>query len=341
VLSGLFRAMNEPSIARIYRPTSRNLGFLARRVRAGELVAVPTETVYGLAADALNPEACAKIFEAKDRPTQDPLIVHVYAMSEVDEIAHWNPQAKILAKRFWPGPLTLVLMKKSTVPALVTAGLDSVAIRMPAHPVMRRLLKIAHVPVAAPSANPFGYISPTTALHVREHLGHRIKFILNGGPSRVGLESTIIDLREPRRPVLLRPGAITKFQLEEALAAPVRSAIWGRNQSARVIESQRAPGMLNRHYSPRTPVFLHRRITETDSENSSHAYVFMRKPADAGRTNVFWFDSSGDLHGAAHHLFAILRKVDALNFKAIHVERAPTGGLGDAINDRLQRAAAR
>jgi L-threonylcarbamoyladenylate synthase len=341
VLSGLFRAMSKSSSARIYRPTLRNLAFLARCVRAGELVAVPTETVYGLAADALNPQACAKIFEAKGRPTQDPLIVHVYSTSEVERIAYWNTAARTLAKRFWPGPLTLILRKKSTVPALVTAGLDSVAIRMPAHRVMRRFLKVAQVPVAAPSANPFGYVSPTTAVHVRENLGRRIKFILDGGPSRIGLESTIVDLREPRKPVLLRPGAITKTQLENTLRRPVTSEVQPRNQYASTFRPQRAPGMLKRHYSPRTRVVLHSRLNEIDLNDSGQAYVFMRKPAVASRRNVFWFDARGNLHGVAHRLFAVLRKIDGLNFKAIHVERARTGGLGDAINDRLQRAAAR
>jgi L-threonylcarbamoyladenylate synthase len=189
--------------ARLYRGTPRNIPFLARQLQAGELVAVPTETVYGLAANALDARACAKIFKAKGRPTADPLIVHVYALSQLKDLCEVNDAALTLAKAFWPGPLTLVLPKKPVVPDIVTAGRDSVAVRMPRHPVFRRLLKAAGLPLAAPSANPFGYVSPTTAQHVLDGLGGKIRYILDAGPAALGLESTIVDLRGC--PTLLRP----------------------------------------------------------------------------------------------------------------------------------------
>jgi len=203
--------------ARIYRATQRNIEFLAARLRAGELVAVPTETVYGLAADAFDCAACASVFRAKGRPSEDPLIVHVHAMTQLSEVCHVNDTALRLAKAFWPGPLTLVLPKKPIIPDIVTAGRDSVAIRMPSHPVFRRLLRAVDVPLAAPSANPFGYVSPTSAQHVLDGLGAKLRYILDGGPSQIGLESTIVDLRDPARPVVLRPGFITVTQIARVL----------------------------------------------------------------------------------------------------------------------------
>src|SRR4051812_26398207 len=195
--------MTQP-VARTYRATPRNIAWLARRLRAGELVAVPTETVYGLAANALDPVAVERIFRAKDRPHHDPLIVHIHALADLAALCEVNALAKKLARRFWPGPLTLVLPKKPAVPDLVTAGQRSVAVRMPAHPVLRRLLRATRLPLAAPSANPFGYVSPTTAQHVADGLGKRIRHILDGGAARVGLESTIVDLRDEARPRILR-----------------------------------------------------------------------------------------------------------------------------------------
>lgn len=324
--------------ARLYRGTPRNLAYLAGRLRAGELVAVPTETVYGLAANALDAVACRKIFSAKGRPGTDPLIVHIHSFAELAQLCEPNATALRLARAFWPGPLTLVLPKKPTVPDIVTAGRGSVAIRMPSHPLLRRLLKIAGLPLAAPSANRFGYISPTTAEHVQDGLGRKISHILNGGPTRIGLESTIVDVRNPRQPCLLRPGAVSQSDLESVLLQPVRVARRGAGKAA-TEGAQLAPGMLARHYSPRTPVMLHRRLTK--ATNAEHAYVFFRKPAGSTAKNVTWLDARGNVRGAARRLFATLRRLDDLGFKSIHVERAPGGGLAAAINDRLRRAAAR
>ena len=328
--------MNLPT-ARLYRGTPRNLAFLARHLRAGELVAVPTETVYGLAANALDARACAKIFRAKGRPTRDPLIVHIHALPQLDTLAETNDAARRLAKKFWPGPLTLVLPKKSAVPAIVTAGLPSVAIRMPQHPLMRRLLRRCELPLAAPSANPFGYVSPTTAGHVRAGLGQRIRFILDGGPTSIGLESTIVDVRDPQRPRLLRPGAISREQIEAALGQKLPSA----GKRLRPKAPLPAPGLLARHYSPRTPLVLHKKISASLAAKSGaeEAWLFFAQPHGLTGPNIFWLDARGDAPRAARKLFGLLRKLDEFGFKKIHAELAPGRGLAEAINDRLRRAA--
>lgn len=326
--------------ARLFRGTPSNLKLLAKVLRQGGLVGVPTETVYGLAADALDAEACARIYRAKGRPPTDPLIVHVLSGQEAEKIAYLNPAARRLADAFWPGPLTLVLEKRAEVPDIVTAGLGSVAVRVPAHGLFRRLLRVTGRPLAAPSANPFGYVSPTTAEHVRAGLGERIGHILDGGACSVGLESTIIDVRDPDRPRLLRPGAITREQVETALGRKVGS---GRTAgSAR--KAQRAPGMLKRHYSPRTPVTLHESLSAVDVKagGKRDAWVFAARPKGVTGDNIFWLDPRGDLRGAARRLFALLRRLDAAGHSRIHLEKIPgRAGLAEALNDRLARAAAR
>jgi L-threonylcarbamoyladenylate synthase len=332
--------MPTKSTARIYRGTPRNLAMLARRLRAGELVAVPTETVYGLAANAFDAVACRKIFVAKGRPAKDPLIVHIFAMRELALVAEANAVALKLARKFWPGPLTLVLPKKRAVPGVVSAGLPSVAVRMPAHPLLRRLLRLAGMPLAAPSANPFGYISPTTAEHVRHGLADKIRHILDGGAARVGLESTIVDVRDPKKPRLLRPGAITLAELERTLRQKIAHRRRGAGAEGRAA-ALLAPGLMARHYSPRTPVVLHRSISATQTRNPGEAWVLIAKPIRRIGTNVFWLDPRGNLRGAARRLFATLRRLDDGRFKKINVELAHGQGLADAINDRLRRASAR
>ena len=328
-----------PQRARVYSGTPRNLARLAGVLRAGGIVAVPTETVYGLAANALDPRACSRIFRAKGRPSTDPLIVHIRSLPELDKFAVANDAARRLAAAYWPGPLTLVLAKRDVVPALVSAGLSSVAIRMPAHPLFRRLLRLTGLPLAAPSANPFGYVSPTTAEHVRAGLGAKIGHILDGGPCPVGLESTIVDVRNPRHPRLLRPGAISRAQIAHTLGVDVAAGLpVGSAHTA-----QLAPGMLKRHYSPRTPVTLHDRLAPAAAATgaASEAWVYLARPPGPRRANVFWFDARGDLRGVARRLFAVLRHLDAAGFHRLHLERAPDhDGLAHAINDRLGRAAA-
>jgi L-threonylcarbamoyladenylate synthase len=328
------------SSARTYRGTPRNLALLARRLREGELVAVPTETVYGLAADATSGRACRRIFKAKGRPSTDPLIVHIATLGDLARICVPNAAALKLARRFWPGPLTIVLPKTALVPDEATAGLPSVAVRMPSHPLFRRLIRLAGVPLAAPSANPFGYVSPTTAEHVRRGLGARIGHILDGGPSRIGLESTIIDLRHPGKPVLLRPGAVTRAQLSRALGVQVA----GRSRPGAAHRAQVAPGQLARHYSPRTPIVLHAGIDmrQARSGDPRDAWLFIARPPGAKRLrNVFWLDGRGDMRGAARRLFSTLRRLDEGGFRRIHAERPAGDGIAEALADRLGRAAAR
>lgn len=325
--------------ARIYCGTPRQLSFLARQLRAGELVAVPTETVYGLAADAFNARACRRIFAVKGRPMNDPLIVHIASLRDLARVAVPNEAARRLAAAFWPGPLTLVLPKAASVPHIVSAGLPSVAVRLPAHPLFRRLLRLAGTPLAAPSANPFGYVSPTTAEHVRRGLGRKIRHILDGGPARIGLESTIVDLRNPNQPRLLRPGGISHRELVRVLGRPIsrprRTAIAGTPQAA--------PGQLARHYSPHTPVALRPRLADRTATGAARdeAWLFQRQPRRARGANIFWLDSRGDLRRAARQLFAVLRRIDEAGFRKIHAELARGPGVAEAINDRLRRAAAR
>lgn len=323
---------------KIFRGTPRNLAVLARQLQRGQLVAVPTETVYGLAANALDAQACAAIFRAKRRPANDPLIVHLHSASEMPDVCLPNASAGKLAKAFWPGPLTLVLPKKPAIPDVVTAGKDSVAVRVPSHPLFRRLLRLAGLPLAAPSANPFGYVSPTTAEHVRDGLRSRIRYILQGGPTTIGLESTIIDLRDEAHPRLLRPGAITREQLETVLGRPVAAAA-RQTRKANSQTAQVAPGMLSRHYSPRTAVVLHDRLRNSGARDE--AFVFFKRRAGERGANVFWLSERGDPREAAKRLFSTLRKLDRAGYRRLNVELAPGEGLADAINDRLRRAASK
>jgi L-threonylcarbamoyladenylate synthase len=324
----------------IHHPTPAVLRRLAAVLRRGGLVAVPTETVYGLAANALDARACAKVFRAKRRPANDPLIVHVTDLAAAEELAVWNDLARGLAKRFWPGPLTLVLPRRELIPDIVTSGQDSVALRSPAHPLAREILRLAGVPLAAPSANPFGYVSPTTAEHVVRGLGGRIGHVLDGGPCAVGLESTIVDARDPRRVVVLRPGAVTPEDLRAALRA-------AGLKRTRVVLGRRelvlAPGLLDQHYSPRTPFALVARTPRTAPPNT--AIIRWRRPSAVGRTKPgeFWLSRDGQAQEAARRLYAVLRAADASGRKRIVCEAAPrdAGSLGRAINDRLRRAAGR
>lgn len=328
----------------ILRSTPRNLVRLARALCRGELVGVPTETVYGLAADALNESACRRIFAVKGRPTSDPLIVHLASAAQLADVAQPNEAAVTLAKCFWPGPLTMVLPKRATVPDIVTAGLPSVAVRVPAHPAFRKLLRLSGRPLAAPSANRFGYISPTTAEHVRSGLGGKIRYVLDGGPARVGVESTIVDLRQPETPKVLRPGAVSCDALSAALGREVTlGSTKDRRGGEHVGAAQVSPGLLKRHYSPHTLVRLHETLTARHPAQSPRdAWVYLRRPETLPkRANVFWLSRDGNLTAAARRLFAVLRELDEQKFDCIHVELAAEGELAAAINDRLRRAAAR
>ena len=340
--------------ARIYRGTTRNLERLAGVLRRGGLVAVPTETVYGLAADALDAAACRKIFKAKGRPANDPLIVHIHALAQLDELAERNAAVGKLARAFWPGPLTLVLPKKAAVPDLVTSGRPSVAVRMPKHPLFLELLKRCGRPLAAPSANPFGYISPTSAQHVQASLGGKIGHILDGGEAEIGLESTILDLRDPAKPAVLRPGAISAAELGRVLGRRVKVAQKSGGRSLALAATgagvatgvgEVAPGMLSKHYSPRTPITLHRRLGKALLKTlpADEAAMVIVRPEGSGKAgNVYSLSDDGDLGTAARRLFGTLRALDDGRWKRIHAELAPgSDGLALAINDRLTRAAAK
>jgi L-threonylcarbamoyladenylate synthase len=302
----------------------------ARILREGGLVAIPTETVYGLAANAFDAEAVLRIFEVKQRPAFDPLIVHVHDRAQVNEVvASVPPEADALMKRFWPGPLTLVLPKSRHVPDIVTSGLDTVGVRMPAHPIAMKLLRSLDVPLAAPSANPFGYVSPTTAQHVMDQLGDRIAYILDGGPCTVGVESTIIGW-EDGMPVLYRPGGLPVEAVEEVMGAV-------RPQVEHVLPV--APGMIESHYAPRKPVQIGDIVQLMTAHPQRCGVISFTTHHPAWRTEVL--SPQGDLGEAARNLFAALRALDTSDADVILAEEFPDEGLGRAINDRLRRAAAK
>jgi L-threonylcarbamoyladenylate synthase len=315
-------------VARRLSPTLGEIGEAARALRAGKLVAFPTETVYGLGGDATNDRAVAAIFAAKGRPSFNPLIVHVSSAAAAGQFAELGAKAQSLAKRFWPGPLTLVLPRRRDcrISLLATAGLDSVALRVPAHKVAQTLLMMAGVPLAAPSANPSGRLSPTEADHVLNDLGDKVEFVIDDGPCAIGVESTVLSLLEDK-PRILRPGAVTAEQLSEALREPVETDAGADDAAA-----PRSPGRLLSHYAPNLPI----RLGATGAEPGEALLGFgAEAPKDALNLSA-----AGDLQEAAANLFAMLRKLDDPKHRAIAVMPIPDTGLGRAINDRLRRAAA-
>lgn len=315
--------------------TPEGLARAASLLRSGECVALPTETVYGLAADALNPAAAGKVFAIKGRPLIDPLIVHVPDLAALARVAEPDPRLTALAP-LWPGPLTVVLRRRPEVPDVVTAGLCTVAVRIPAHPVFREVLRLSGLALAAPSANPFGYVSPTRASHVIDSLGERCPWVVDGGPCEHGVESTIVDLSTPGVARLLRPGPVPLERLR-ALLGEVVTAVRPADQTA----AQAAPGMLDRHYSPRSRLRLFPAGGAPDPVASGEAVLFVRRRPDRSGPDVFHLSESGTVEEAAHNLFDLLRRLDARGYALIHAELADPSGVGAAFNDRLTRAAAR
>ena len=325
---------------KIHPPTPANLRRLAAALRRGGLVGMPTETVYGLAADALSATACRAIFKAKGRPTQDPLIVHVLDLAQAEQLAEFNERARKLARHFWPGPLTLVLPKKACVPDIVTAGRNTVAIRSPAHPLARRLLRLSGVPLAAPSANLFGYVSPTSAAHVVAGLGGKIPSVLDGGLCRVGVESTILDLTDPARPRILRPGAVTTEDLEKFLRVKIAARASSIGAKQKTPTGLLAPGLLPQHYSPHTRLLIKRSWAQPPKDIAA---IHLRRPVGRTAPNVLWLSRRGALKEVARNLYRVLRAADAGGHRQIWIEALPadSGGLAAAVNDRLKRAAAK
>lgn len=313
-------------------PDATGIARAATLLREGKLVAFPTETVYGLGADARQGEAVAGIYEAKGRPSFNPLIAHVPDLAHAEQIGVFNATAQMLANRFWPGPLTLVvpLRADAGISELATAGLDSIALRVPSHPVAREILALTETPIVAPSANRSGRVSPTEAEHVWSDLSGRIDAIVEGWSTPVGVESTIVSCLGPQ-PVLLRPGGVTRAEIEEALGAPLAD---GAGDAAKPV----APGLLESHYAPRAAVRL-----DADEIQPGEAVLWFGPEEPAGLATAkaqLNLSFRGDLREAAANLFAMLRRLDSAGAETIAVAPIPTEGLGEAIRDRLQRAAA-
>ena len=330
-------------MAKIIKANEYNLSVCKQVLVNSQVIAVPTETVYGLAGNALDRIALKKIFKIKGRPFYNPLIIHTDSIKSAEKYAFFNPLARYLAKIFWPGPLTMILPKKEIIPDLVTANLDSVAIRCPQNPVFLELLRKLSFPLAAPSANPFGYVSPTSAEHVKHSLGNKIEFILDGGDSAIGIESTIIDLRNPYKAKILRPGPISSEQIEE-----LTSIVFEKTNTVSTNEL-RAPGMLKSHYSPITPLEITPidKLKEliTSNSNPRTAFIFQERPVNSAYQNldnVYWLSESGETLDITQNFYQILRITDALDYEMIHIEEI-TGndGLKVALKDRLSKAASK
>lgn len=316
--------------ARIVPADAAAIDRAAALLRDGRLVAFPTETVYGLGGDATNDAAVAAIFAAKGRPRFNPLIVHVPGSAEAETLAVFDDRARAVANGFWPGPLTLVLPRRpeSGLSLLASAGLDTVALRAPAHPVAQALLQAVGLPIAAPSANRSGRVSPTQAEHVANELGEPVSLILDAGSTAVGVESTVLDLTGPV-PVLLRPGGVTLEALN-AVLGPIAAA-------ASDEAPPRSPGRLPSHYAPERPL----RLGAIEARPGEALLAFGPGEAPSGFAEVLWLSRSGDVAEAAANLFAMLRRLDRPEFSGIAVMPIPEEGLGRAINDRLRRATAR
>lgn len=308
----------------------------AELLKNGHLVAIPTETVYGLAANALEPKSVAEIFRAKKRPSFDPLIIHSDSLEKLKKyIAYLPPKAEKLAEHFWAGALTLILKKNDSIPDLVTSGLPNVAVRIPNHPVALELLKSLDFPLAAPSANPFGYISPTTAEHVETMLGKDISYVLDGGICDLGIESTIVSF-ENDEAIILRKGAISIEKIEQIIG---KVSVKLHSSS-----SPQAPGMLKSHYAPKIPILLAtpsqdiKELIKIHQGKKIGILSFKKEYSQIDTQKQLILSPKGDFAEAAHHLFAYLRELDKMDLDIILTELVPEKDLGRAINDRIRRA---
>ncbi|WP_091610287.1 L-threonylcarbamoyladenylate synthase [Micromonospora mirobrigensis] len=314
-------------------PADSGIAEAAAVLRTGGLVAFPTETVYGLGANALDARAAARIFEAKARPSFDPLITHLADPAELAKLVGDVPPAvAALADRFWPGALTLIVDRPAAIPPIVTSGLATMAVRVPDNEAARALIAAAGVPVAAPSANRFGQLSPTRAEHVVRGLGAAVDVVLDGGPTRCGIESTIVDARGAR-PVVLRLGALPVEELEDAVGGPVTVRPGSSGQPV-------APGTLAAHYAPRTPLRLVAGAQPSPGDGVRRGFLAFRERPAAEYAAVEVLSAAGDLTEAAARLFDGLHRLDAAGVDEILVEPVPEVGVGRAVNDRLRRAAA-
>lgn len=307
----------------------QNIAKAARILANGGLVAIPTETVYGLGANALNEQAVVKVFEAKNRPSFDPLITHIAEKEELNALVSNIPAtAQKLIDKFWPGPLTLVLPKSTRISALVSSGLDTAAFRMPRHPLLHELLSRLEFPLVAPSANPFGYVSPTSARHVLDQLGDKIDYIIDGGPTKIGLESTIIEFNQ-ETPTVLRLGGLSIEAIEEEIGQVIINQISS--------SKPKAPGMLSSHYSPTKQVILGdiAELIEIHSDAKKGVLSFSKNYPNFSN---FVLSENGNLSEAATKLFTGLRWFESQDIDVILTELVPDEGLGKAINDRLKRA---
>ncbi|WP_028972429.1 L-threonylcarbamoyladenylate synthase [Spirochaeta cellobiosiphila] len=317
----------------IYEATEANINKAANILKEGGLVALPTETVYGLGGNALDPQAAARIFEAKKRPHFDPLITHIADMDMLDEICVVPDKYRDILSRIWPASLTVIVPRKQIIPDLITSGLDTMAVRMPDHPIALEVIRRSTGAIAAPSANPFGYLSPTTAEHVESQLGMAIDMILQGGPCRVGVESTVLDLTQ-ETPVILRPGG---FSIEE-----LSKLFEGVKLFDRQVVTPSSPGQLKMHYSPRTPLYIVDGPEDVPPELASEsAYLGFRKDELNSVINFChtnYLSDSGDFIQAASRLFILLHELDEKQIKAIYAQKVPEEGLGRAVMDRLYKA---
>jgi len=313
----------------ILKYTPEAIKSAAQTIKNGGIVAFPTETVYGVGASAFDPDAIIRIYEIKKRPRFDPLIVHISSLADLEELTLGiDKQCATLIEKFWPGPLTLVLNKSSNVPDIVTAGLNTIAVRMPDHKIALELVTESGVPIAAPSANMFGSLSPTAAEHVIKQLGEKVDIIIDGGKTKIGVESTILDMTG--EPTILRPGGVSVEDIEKIIGK-VKILTYKKRPSS--------PGQLPKHYAPRIPLKI---IENGDSisvnTHNAGLIAFKKPPKKVNFKKVEVLSPTGDLKEAACNLFSILHRLESSGVEMIYVEKVPEVGLGVAIMDRLRKA---